>query len=135
MTNTEETEQSKDKQSIWDEAINLCRMRIALKTSAERIRDNVDRRVRWDCAEAVWVWLTTTLQGGGGSGETENEKTRKNAKKKCGKMRRKKAMTRTELPVALHVVFQQHTFPVTRILVPGPKPQTSQHDSSLRAPV
>ena len=47
MTNTEETEQSKDKQSMWDEAINLCRMRIALKTSAERIRDNVNRRVRW----------------------------------------------------------------------------------------
>ena len=92
MTNTEETEQSKDKQSIWDEAINLCRMRIALKTSAERIRDNVDRRVRWDCAEAVWVWLTTTLQGGGGgSGETENEKMRKNAKKnaeKCGEKKR-----------------------------------------------
>ena len=36
-------------------------------------------------------------------------------------MRRKKAMTRTELPVALHVVFQQHSFPVTRILAPGPK--------------
>ena len=35
--------------------------------------------------------------------------------------RKKKAMTRTELPVALHVVFQQHSFPVTRILVLGPK--------------
>ena len=45
------------------------------------------------------------------------EKMRKNAGK-CGE---KKAMTRTELPVALHVVFQQHSFPVTRILVPGPK--------------
>ena len=42
MTNTEETEQSKDKQSIWDEAINLCRMRTALKTSAKRWCDNVD---------------------------------------------------------------------------------------------
>ena len=30
-------------------------------------------------------------------------------------------MTRKELPVALHVVFQQHSFPVTKILVPGPK--------------
>ena len=37
------------------------------------------------------------------------------------KMRRKKAMTRTELPLALHVVFEQHSFPVTRFLVPGPK--------------
>ena len=26
MTNTEETKQSKDKQPIWDEAIDLCRM-------------------------------------------------------------------------------------------------------------
>ena len=34
-------------------------------------------------------------------------------------MRRKKAMTRTELPIALHVVLHQHTSPVTRILVPG----------------
>ena len=46
---------------IWDECINLCRLRLALKTSAERIRDNVDRRVRWDCVEAVWFWLTTTV--------------------------------------------------------------------------
>ena len=61
MTNTEETEHSRDRQSIWDEAINLCRMRIALKTFAEHIRDNVDQRVRWDCVEGVWVWLTTTL--------------------------------------------------------------------------
>ena len=35
MTEMEEMEQSKDKQSICDEAINLCRMRIALKTSAK----------------------------------------------------------------------------------------------------
>ena len=63
-------------------------------------------------------WL---LQGGGG--EAVKRKMKKCGKvwKKCGKMRRKKAMTRTELPVALHVVFQQHSFPVTRILVPGPK--------------
>ena len=62
------------------------------------------------------------MQGGGGG--AVKRKKRKNAekmRKKCGKMRRKKAMTRTELPVALHVVFQQHGFPLTRILVPGPK--------------
>ena len=46
---------------IWDESINLCRLRLALKTSAERIRDNVDRHVRWECVEAVWFWLTTTV--------------------------------------------------------------------------
>ena len=45
---------------IWDECINLCRLRLALKTSAERIRDNVEGRVRWDCVEAVRFWLTTT---------------------------------------------------------------------------
>ena len=62
-------------------------------------------------------------QGRGGGGKAVKRKMKKCGKvrKKCGKMRRKQAMTRTELPVALHVVFQQHSFPVTRILVPGPK--------------
>ena len=36
-------------------------------------------------------------------------------------MRRNEAMSRTELRLALYVVFQQHSFPVTRPLVPGSK--------------
>ena len=122
MTNTEETEQSKDKQSIWDEAINLCRMRIALKTSAERIRDNVDRRVRWDCAEAVWVWLTTTLQGGGGAV--------KRKMKKCGKMRkkmRKNAAKKSDDPnrttCCIACGFSATHLPSDQDL--GPRPQTA----------
>ena len=67
--------------------------------------------------------LHVVFTPGGGGGGVVKRKMKKCGKmrKKCGKMRRKKAMTRTELPVALHVVFQQHSFPVTRILVPGPK--------------
>ena len=50
-----------ERDGIWDEALNLCGMRIALQTSAERLRDNVDRKIPWRCVEAVWGWLTTTI--------------------------------------------------------------------------
>ena len=65
--------------------------------------------------------IRTRCRGGGGNAVKRKMKKCGKVRKKCGKMRRKKAMTRTELPVALHVIFQQHSFPVTRILVPGPK--------------
>ena len=37
-------------------------MRIALQTSADRLRNNVDRKIPWLCVEAVWGWLTTTIR-------------------------------------------------------------------------
>lgn len=48
-------------EATWQECLNLCRLRVALKTGAEKIRNNVDRGVRWDCVQAVWKWLTDTL--------------------------------------------------------------------------
>ena len=71
-----------------------------------------------------WYECVASPRGGGGEAVKRKMKKCGKVRKKCGKMRkmrRKKAMTRTELPLALHVVFQQHTFPVTRILVPSPK--------------
>ena len=45
---------------VWREALNLCRLRVALRAGAEAVRQNVDRRVRWDCVQAVWAWLIGT---------------------------------------------------------------------------
>ena len=48
-------------QEIYEESMRLCRLRLALKASNRRLRDNVDRNVRFSCVESTWDWLSRTI--------------------------------------------------------------------------
>ena len=57
--NRGDTEQEMSR--IFSESLSFCRMRAALKTSMVRVRDNLDRQVRYDCVHKVWNWLARTI--------------------------------------------------------------------------
>ena len=47
-------------EDVKTECIQLCRLRLALQTSSQRLKANMDRAVPWNAVQKTWKWLSST---------------------------------------------------------------------------
>ena len=47
--------------ATWMESLNLCRLRLALKSGFQQLRDNITRIVQRSCVQHTWNWLAGRL--------------------------------------------------------------------------
>ena len=48
-------------EDVKTECIQLCRLRLALQTSSQRLKANMDRAVPWKAVQKTWKWLSSTI--------------------------------------------------------------------------
>ena len=54
-------------EDVKTECIQLCRLRLALQTSSQRLKANMDRAVPWKAVQKTWKWLSSTIGMIGGT--------------------------------------------------------------------